>query len=190
MRCGEVLALSKKTSINPFDRSIIIDRAWKDRHEIGPPKNGKSREIPVSDYLLSYLNNLIKKAYQEHELVFCYEDGSRLGDTWWRKNFYIALEAAKLVKRVKGDDGKYQYVNRRNDVVMPHSLRHSLNTNLLAAGCNALLVEAYLGWTRPQGLSTMQTNYTGFTQEALREVAQAIAEIYPAPEMRYISEVG
>ena len=66
-----------------------------------------------------------------NDLVFCYDDGSRLGNTWWKKRFSTAVEKF-------GVDWK-----ERN--LKPHSFRQSLNTILRDAGKDQAKIMATLG---------------------------------------------
>ncbi|MBA7611228.1 Tyrosine recombinase XerC [subsurface metagenome] len=90
-----------------------------DKDTLGLPKSNKKRKIPVVYSVVEPI-----KASQEEsvrtgpeDLVFCYDDGSRLSVTYWKNNFKKALNKAGL-------DWK-----DRN--LTPHSLRHSLNSHLL-----------------------------------------------------------
>ncbi len=92
MRKSEVLALHWEQ----LDGDILtIDKAWKTRTTLGPPKSGKSRTIPLAP---SVLENLPEK---KHDLIFCYPDGTRLYETWWRKNWNDIVVGEK-----ETEDGK------------------------------------------------------------------------------------
>jgi len=137
MRCGEALALpwgcvSKE--------EIAIVNAWKDTHEQGEPKGEKPRIIPASriawriveDYRATRTSML-----SDDDLLFCNPvSGERRGTAWWRKNFLSAMEKAEL-------SVFDSYGHKRT----PHSLRHTLNTILLAEGVSPILVREYLGWS-------------------------------------------
>ena len=72
----------------------------------------------------------------------------------------------------------YIYINKKDGKVLsPHSLRHSLNSNLLRAGCNEAKIGSYMGW-KPNKLTKTQQGYTEFRAEDLRDVVQMIDEIY------------
>jgi site-specific recombinase XerD len=63
--------------------------------------------------------------------------------------------------------------------ITPHCLRHSLNTNLLAARADPLKIQMYLGWTpKIPILTPVQRGYTHLTRHQLQDVSEKIAEIY------------
>lgn len=61
-----------------------------------------------------------------------------------------------------------------------HTLRHSMNTNLLASGLPPLLVAEYLSWNH-QCILDMQQRYTHVYAESMRPVADKIDELYCLP---------
>ena len=166
MRSGEVLALTW-SQINFTRREIQINRAWKSRAEIGLPKWNRSRHIPVVDAVLEPLSQLREDGVRvgDADLVFCYEqDGSRLGETWWRKTFVRVADREQLATGITA-----------------HSLRHSLNTQLVAAGCDPAKVRAYFGWSDGASggvLSAVQAAYTHWSPGDLAEVAMYIETIF------------
>ena len=190
MRCGEVLALMWIQVV--FDRSIInIDQAWKDTKTIGLPKSNKKRSIPVVNSLLEPLLNLHEASIRigKRDLVFCYDDGSRLGTTWWRKNFYKSLVRAGIASRearhYRNAKGRkqitYKYQNVRGEWITPHSLRHSLNTHLLDCGCDPVKIRAYFGWSENillPTLTTVQKGYTHWEPDRLKDILPAIDGIF------------
>lgn len=147
MRVGEVLALSAKQRVG---RLLTIDRAWKTSTELGPPKWGKIRIIPLCTRAVEIFESLPLA----EDLLFHHPDGSRLGETWIRNHFL----------KIAPD-------------ITPHYLRHSLNTNLLAAGADPILVQAYLGWS-PRALTPVQLQYTHLGGQRLQPIADMIDTIY------------
>lgn len=120
MRRGEVLAL-RWHSLDLEEGIVRVEAAFKGGQEIGQPKWENKRVTPfilfpteLTEALQSYHEESIRVHLDD--LVFCYDDGTRLGDTWWRKRFNSAVEKLGL-DRVK-----------RN--LTPHSFRHALNTLL------------------------------------------------------------
>ncbi len=154
MRCGEVLAFPWECLV---DNTLHVIHAWKDTNESGEPKWEKPRTIEISALTKDFLNRYKKyrKKTRPGNLLFCDEnakESDRRGETWWSKNFRAALKKAKLP--LLGADGFKR---------TPHSLRHSLNTILLNAGCNPLLVREYLGWSESgESLTSVQRGYTHF----------------------------
>lgn len=135
MRCGEVLALMW-SGIDFSEYVFDICQAWSDRSTLGLPKSRKKRRIPVANSVIEPLQRLHEESIRisSTDLVFCYDDGSRLGATWWRKNFYETLVRAGIaIKEPKRYRDKkslkrivYKYKNNRGEWITPYSLRHSL----------------------------------------------------------------
>lgn len=86
------------------------------------------------------------------ELVFCYTDGSRLGDTWWQKRWAKALETAKI--------------DRVDRHLTPHGLRRTLNSLLRAANKDPAKIRAALGWKQ----EVTQDGYTEFKAADLEDL--------------------
>jgi integrase len=93
-------------------------------------------------------------------LVFCYEDGSRLGATWFTKRFAGAM----------GLEG----IDTKGRCLRPHSFRHSLNTLLRDAGYSDEKIRAAMGWTNAR----TQAGYTHWKVEHLRDQAKIIDGIW------------
>ena len=135
-------------------RLCRIDRAWKkDEQTIAGPKWGVEVEIPLPKTLIL--------PERTGKYVFS-EKGEKLGEKWWINNFYREMGAFGI--------------NCAERNITPHSFRHSLNTNLLLAGCYELLVKKYLGWTNKN--KDTQAIYTHIKPEHLIVVADKIDEIY------------
>ena len=202
MRCGEILSLMWGQI--DFDRSIInIEQAWKDSTTIGLPKSNKKRSIPVVSSVLEPLLNLHENSIRigQNDLVFCYDDGSRLGTTWWRKNFYESLVRAGIAthkaRKYRDKKGRkritYKYRNAQGEWITPHSLRHSLNTHLISSGCDPIKVRAYFGWSENillPSLTPVQKGYTHWEPDQLKALLPLIGGIFTesslAPEARRI----
>ena len=143
MRRGEILALTWEC-VHFKDRFIEVRQAWKDRHEMGLPKWNKTRTVPLPSQLAGTLESIQKRKHHtgEQDLVFCYQDGSRFGGTWWAKRFAAAMEAAGIDRKARN--------------VRPHSFRHALNSLLREKGSDPAKNRAALGWADEQ----IQDNYT------------------------------
>ena len=156
MRRGEALALPWKNVF--LDKGfILIDQAWKGQDEINKPKWDHIRTTPF----LLFKRLVIEKLKELQELsvrikpddwVFCYDDGQRLGETWWRKRFNKAMDRFGI--------------DRKGRNITPHSFRHTLNTLLRNAGKDPAKIRATLGWRQER----TQDNYTHFTIEHLEEL--------------------
>ena len=139
---------------------------------LGKPKWGKERFIPISSAVMTELHSIYDNSVRirPSDLVFCYDDGNRLGVTWWRKNFDRAIYNAKTEK-ILSEEKKYT----------PHCLRHSINTHLLAAGADPVKVRQYLGWSenaRIQVLTPVQSTYTHLKGEHLSDIVTQIDKMF------------
>ncbi len=162
MRMSEILALHWRDI--DFEEGLIrVQHAWKFKAgKVGPPKWSKLRTAPLPDRTAQALREL--RAESTHVLpdglVFCYEDGSRLGETWWRDRFQRAMKEAKI------------NVQARN--LKPHAFRHSLNTLLRDRGAAAEKVRAALGWSD----SGIQEVYTHWSAADFSEQATMIDKMF------------
>jgi site-specific recombinase XerD len=86
------------------------------------------------------------------DLVLCYADGSRLGNTWWKKRFSTAMDKAAIDRKARN--------------LSPHSFRHTLNTILIDAGKDPAKVRSVLGWRHEK----TQENYTHFDIEHFKDL--------------------
>lgn len=154
MRFGELAALDWK-QIN--GSILLINRAFKNSgNELGLPKWDKTREIPLSKRAQSVLPP------RGFGLVFNRE-GRRFYQREWYKRFYDAVEKAKIPR------------------ITPHSLRHTVNTELLFSNTSPFLIQQYLGWSNNQPtdpLTKVQRGYTHVKEHRLQPVADAIDLLY------------
>jgi integrase len=157
MRRGEILALCWK-DIDFEKMEIHVRQAWKSDTELGEPKWGQKRSIPLPHKVSDKLRLLRRKS--EHvlpdSLVFHNPDGSRKGSTWWNSRFSKAMKNAKI--------------NAKDRYLTGHSFRHSLNTLLRAKGYSDEKIRATLGWTNPK----TQADYTHWNTDHLREQAEIV----------------
>jgi integrase len=161
MRRGEILALQWKNII--FDDSyLIVSTAWKDRNEIGLPKWNNIRRVPLPKIILEKLKDLNSESIRclPDDLVFCYDDGTRLGDTWWKKRFDSTMKKAGIDKKARN--------------LKPHSFRHTLNTILRDSGADIAKIRATLGWLSED----VQDDYTHWNIEHLQGQAETINNIW------------
>jgi len=161
MRRGEILALKWKHI--EFEKSyIVIEEAWKDVTTIGKPKSGKTRYTPISKTIIEILLEYKEKkkfSTKDNDLIFSYSDGSRLGETWWKKKFDTALEKAKI--------------KTENRHLTPHTLRHTINTKLRDSGENPDKIRAALGWSS----EAIQNRYTHWKPEHFNELGKSIENV-------------
>ncbi len=168
MRRSEVLALhwdQLKESI------LTVDRAWKSRTEIGPPKSGKSRRIPLAP---SVLENLPER---KHKLIFCYpKNGKRLGNTWWKYQWSLIVDWEE--KRIKEDGEEETIIHKIHEKAQPHSLRHALNSYLIKMGAPLQYIQEYMGWSRRGILTQSQEWYTHIEPEDMQVIPDIIERMY------------
>lgn len=160
MRRGEILALTWECV--HFNESYLeIRQAWKDRHEPGLPKWNKARTVPLPAMLAETLKRIKNRGNNTtpEDLIFCYDDGSRLGGTWWAKRFNAALETMEIDRKVRN--------------LRPHSFRHTLNSILRDKGYDPAKIRAALGWAD----EVIQNTYTHWSTESLtghREIVDSL----------------
>lgn len=136
-----------------------IDRAYnRDEHAITSPKWAKTVTIPLCRTLLDRLPPRGDSPY-----VFTTEYGHPLYEDWWKRHFASAMRRLGI--------------DRKERNLVPHSFRHSLNTNLiLALGGKELFVRKYIGWT--DNSKDTQAAYTHIEPEHLQFIADKIDEMY------------
>lgn len=161
MRRGEILALQWR-DVHFEEGFIEVVRAWKGRTEIDLPKWNKKRIVPIPQYTIDALSRLHEESIRiaPDDLILCYDDGSRLGGTWWKKRFTRGVEAAEI-----------DYKGRN---LSPHSFRHTLNTLLRSRGLSDVNLQAAFGWTGEK----MQENYTHMQPEHLKDQADIVEMIF------------
>lgn len=127
LRIGELLEL-RWSDIDFEQRLIRISRSCY-RGRVGTPKSGKSRTIPMCDPLAAQLRAIYPRAIAKsaNRLVFCHDDGSRLGRT-------ASDRALKRAFRTAGLLG-----------IGWHTLRHSFGGQLASAGISLLQIANLMG---------------------------------------------
>lgn len=154
-RCGEIFGLQWSQIKDGY---CTIDQAYnKGEKEITDPKWGKCVTIPLCK---TVLDNLPEKG--ESPYVFTAENGGPLYEAWWRRYFRKDMERLGIDRKARR--------------LVPHSFRHSLNTNLLVAMIPELYVKKYIGWT--DNSKDTQAIYTHIQPKDLKFVADKIDEIY------------
>lgn len=158
MRRSEILAMHWDQINNGV---IRIDRAWKDSgfKELGIPKSRKTRVFPITGEI-----RLLLLWWQGHpesvpgRLVFHHPDGKPLGTQWWKNAWNRATKKA-------GVTGK-----------TPHCLRHTIASDLAAAGMAPDLIRLTLGWSG----EAIRENYTHADPDKVRaalEIAMRQARV-------------
>jgi integrase len=162
MRRGELLALRWR-NVDPGNRFVRVREAWKDLDEKGPPKWGNMRDEPLCDQAVSALRDLFEASVRvaPDDLVFCKDDGSRYGQTWWRSRFKRALNLIGIFDEER---------RRRN--LKPHSFRHTFVT-LVRSRVDSAILREVVGHAD----ESTTAGYTHFSIEQKRVIAEVIDEV-------------
>jgi len=130
---------------------LDISQSWKDENcsELGKPKWGIQRMIPLAE---STGERLWKYKKRDDDFLM------KTSNSVWTDSFAYT----KAMSGIKED-------------LSPHKLRHALNTKLVEAGVNPVLVQEYLGWHH-QDRNKVQEGYTHIYIKALLDVADKIEE--------------
>lgn len=145
---------------------MTIDEAFT-RERLKLPKWNKIRTIYLSDEIREELERHREKSKHNgpDDFIFSHEyrnHVTRIGYSYLKRHLEPALKAAKIQQHFTTQD-----------------FRHSLNTHLLAAGVDPVLVQIYLGWTSRLPFAPVQLNhYTNLSVFNLKPVAEAIDKIY------------
>ncbi len=170
MRRSELLALE---SDQIKDGVLTINRALKSiyKDDIGLPKWDIVRVIPLSkitQYAISCIDPDKDGRY--------FHNNRR-----WADDSFIRMKLAAC--SVLHDD------TAAIMSLTPHILRHSLNTNLLAAETSPVLVAYYLAWAH-QTLIDMQERYTHLQAMKLSAVSDGIDKMFPMEELLKKEKLG
>jgi len=184
MRAGELRALRWSSVDLKTGRCKIIE-ADKGKDGIGKPKWGKTREIVLAKLALEGLKtwkaSLPYKAPEDY-FVFGTSLGKALGYEGLHNVLEDCIKEARVGKVIPDDDRW----------VSPHAARHTLNTNLLAAGVAPLLVQSFLGWSSAEAriLTRVQAVYTHFQLLRVDDVAKAVDLMYAPPKKKAATKAG
>lgn len=184
MRAGEIRALRWSSVDLATGRCKVIE-ADKGKDGIGKPKWGKTREIVLAklalDRLKAWKDSLHYEAPGDY-FVF----GTSLGKGLGYEGLHNVLE--DCIKEARSED----IIPDDDRWVSPHAARHTLNTNLLAAGVAPLLVQSFLGWSSAEAriLTRVQAIYTHFQLLRVDDVAKAVDMIYAPPKKEAAAKSG
>lgn len=163
MRESEVLALKA----SQLDGDVLtVDSALKGNRmsDVGLPKWDLIRTIPLSKLAMGVLASLTpdwKGRYFPHP----------------RSWAITACNAARSGMCALFPDQADDYSR-----MTCHTLRHSMNTNLLVAKQDPIMVAEYLSWEH-QKLPDIQKRYTHIYAESMRVIADTIDRIYAPPRL-------
>jgi Site-specific recombinase XerD len=157
MRISEVLCINQRKVV---DGSLIIDEAIKGTDgKKGKPKMGKSRIIPLAQITHRVISELTPDANG-----YFFPQNRSWGKTIWTSIRRTAIASCP-------DDASLW------SQATPHIMRHSLNSNLLGAGVNHILVASYLSWMSKE-VDDIQRRYTHIITDDLLPVARMIDSLY------------
>ncbi|MBA3376650.1 MAG: site-specific integrase [Actinobacteria bacterium] len=108
LRLGELRVL-RWTDVDFSKRLVHVRRAYT-HGELGPPKSGRVRSVPLIDDVARVLDGLSRREHftGSDQLVFPNPVGNPLDDSKLRRRFYRALERAGL-KRIRFHDLRHSF---------------------------------------------------------------------------------
>jgi integrase len=132
LRTGEILAL-RWVDVEEAGRRIVVRRSAVEGN-VGPPKNGRAREIPLTSDALAALQAQRATA-KRRELVFPHpgHGGIRMGQDLWTP-LQDAATAAGLLPRPSG-----------KEAMGWHTLRHTFASHLVMRGAPLKAVQELMG---------------------------------------------
>jgi len=157
LRSGEVRALR----FSDFrDGCVTIERSVDNAGVIGPTKTGRPRTIPIPEFLSAE----IAAHRSPGDYLACDLDNRPRSTRWWMKHYEAALSRSGVPPV---SDGRKR---------TPHSLRHTLSTELLSSGISPAIVGSFLG--HETGLSLVQQAYTHLQADHLRSILPVLCAIF------------
>jgi integrase len=187
MRAGEVRALRWR-HINLKTRNCKVMEAAKGETgtETGKPKWEKTRSFTMAKLTSKALEEWGSLAIHTapEDFVFGTADGTMISHQVIKDAWDSMMKGA-----TKSADNREPLIKLGDRWITPHSCRHSLNTLLLQAGCNALDVAEALGWSSVLGraVSAVQAQYSHIRIVDPGAIADAIDEALQ-PKSRVIVE--
>lgn len=158
VRFGEVTELRVK-DVNLLTRRLHVRRAVSDvrgRLVVGPPKSGEPREIPIPEFLMEPLTQIVSAAMRQNDLLFTTGSGTQVRYSRWRSGFFNkAVDSAGLIG------------------ITPHSLRHTYAALAVQAGANVKVLQKAMGHSDIR--LTLDT-YGGLFGDDLDALAQRMDE--------------
>lgn len=176
VRAGELRALRWSSVDLKTGRCKIIE-ADKGLDGLGKPKWDKTRDIFIGrlalDRMKVWKDSLVAPVPGDH-FVFGTSDGERIGYEGLHNVLEAVIDEARE-EDVLPDDERW---------ISCHAARHTLNTNLLAAGVAPLLVQSFLGWSSTEAriLTKVQEAYTHLSLLRVEDVAKAVDQMYAPPK--------
>lgn len=149
LRSGELRALQDQRDVDYKKKQLTVREALDDRGVAGPPKNGRTRVVPLSDDALAAFREL---RHLKGPHVFCNPDGA----PFTHRQMERALQ--KACKRTKLREIGW------------HVLRHTFASHLAMRGYNATTIQSLGGWET----IAMVNRYSHLSPDARREAVQAL----------------
>lgn len=195
MRFNEVAAIKKKSfkydghvlEIEEAFKTIIYGNLMKNYLNgdtsikvFGPPKSGRPRSIVLCDKAYYILKPLLDACEDDEDLLFV----KRRKEGKPRNLYPIYDNNVKqyLCMFLRGFCERFNIKVPDDEIVSPHCLRTTLNTNLLRESevykIKESWIAAYLGWTTKTLTKTQATHYTHFSLQTMWEVADGINRLY------------
>jgi len=156
LRLGELLAL-RWTDVDLKAGRLMVRQAVA-RGVLGTPKNGKTREVPLSE---EAARTLREHQHERGELVFCMADGSMLTRNVCRRPLWRACKQAGI-RRIGW-----------------HCLRHTLASHLVMRGASLKVVQEVLGHSTIE--MTMRYAHLSPQSWGARRCACWISDAFCAP---------
>ena len=147
LRLGELLALRWRDVDLEAGRLVVRQAAA--RGVVSTPKNGRSREVPLSDDAQAALRD---QRHERGELVFCGRDGSLLSRNACRRPLWRACKRAGI-RRIGW-----------------HALRHSFASQLVMRGASMKAVQELLGHSTIE----MTMRYAHLSPDARRSAVRLL----------------
>ena len=161
LRRNEIRAL-RRCNVDLSSNQIRVHEAFKGESVRGLPKWDKKRETRIPNITARHLAHwlAISAKRADDDPVFYNDEGEPIGGQWWEGAWNRAMKKAGIDHKARG--------------LVPHSLRHTVATELSAAGLSDALIQAGLGWTNP----ATQKRYTHLKPEHMENQARIIDGIW------------
>lgn len=176
LRYGELSEL-RWDDVDLVAGKLMVRRSYHDGH-VGPPKNGKQREIPLSEETVSFLKAHRRRQLGDNKVV-------QLSGVVPQDN----METTRLRRRspdsplvfAKPDGGRH--IHRRSDVALKrccryaglrmigwHCLRHTFASHLVMRGAALKAVQELLGHSTME----MTMRYAHLSPEVRKEAVELL----------------
>ena len=151
----------------------------------GPPKNGRPRSIVLCDRAYYLLKPLLDECVNDDDLLFV-----RKTEEGQPRNLYPVYENNNkqyMTMFLRGFCDKFNINVPEDEVVSPHCLRTTLNSNLLKEDVKESWVAAYMGWKTETLTQVQAKHYTQFGLDTMWKVAESINYLYTGKRMLWSS---